>query len=319
MKRYRWVGFSWMMMGAAIALNVLNAIAPASAAPPEIAVTAPTAAVHLPQALLLGVVQGMTEFLPISSTAHLIAVSKLLGWGTPSVAFSAILELGSVAALVWYFWQDLVKIFGGTVEAFRTSNSRLQPFQLALGISLGTLPIILFGLLIKHLIPDFEHSPLRSLNSIAIASIIMAIVLAIAERLGKRQRGFDTLQATDGILMGLAQALSMIPGVSRSGSTLTAGLFMGLERATAARLSFLLGIPAISLAGLLGVVDVLDAGLGATELLTMLVGGITSVVCSYFAIGWLLTYLQTQTTWIFVWYRLAFGIALLAMGKLLPH
>ena len=266
---------------------------------------------NLFQAVVLGMVQGLTEFLPISSTAHLKVVPVILGWGDPGVAFTAVIQLGSIAAVLWYFWSDLKQITTGAIRAIARSDYNSQDFRLALGIALGTIPIVIFGLLIKVLIPDFDNSPVRSLGAIAIASIVMSLLLGLAEKLGKHKRNFDELGVKDGIWMGLAQAIALIPGVSRSGSTLTAGLFAGLERAAAARFSFLLGIPAITLAGLVELRGALNAGIGDGELLTILAGVISAAIFSYIAIAWLLRYLQTQNTWIFVWYRLAFGIAIL--------
>jgi undecaprenyl-diphosphatase len=149
------------------------------------------------------------------------------------------------------------------------------------------------------------------MGAIAIASIVMSLLLGIAETIGKRKRNFEALGLQDGIVMGLAQAMSLIPGVSRSGSTLTAGLFMGLERAAAARFSFLLGIPAITLAGLVELKDVLQAGVGTSELISLIVGLISTLVFSYLSIAWLLRFLQTQSTWVFIWYRLVFGVVIL--------
>ena len=266
---------------------------------------------NLFQAVVLGMVQGLTEFLPISSTAHLKVVPVILGWGDPGVAFTAVIQLGSIAAVLWYFWSDLKQITTGAIRAIARSDYNSQDFRLALGIALGTIPIVIFGLLIKVLIPDFDNSPVRSLGAIAVASILMSLLLGLAEKVGKHKRNFDELGVKDGIWMGLAQALALIPGVSRSGSTLTAGLFAGLERATAARFSFLLGIPAITLAGLVELRGAFNAGISNGELLTILVGVISAAIFSYIAIAWLLRYLQTQNTWIFVWYRLAFGIAIL--------
>ncbi|NEP43908.1 MAG: undecaprenyl-diphosphate phosphatase, partial [Okeania sp. SIO2H7] len=202
------------------------------------------------QAVILGMVQGLTEFLPISSTAHLKIVPVALGWGDPGVAFTAVIQLGSIFSVVWYFWQDLTKIVIGAYKSIVTSDYQSPDFRMAVGIVLGSIPIILFGLLIKIFIPDFDNSALRSTVAIAIASIVMALLLGIAEKIGSRKRNFEQLDIKDGILMGLAQALALVPGVSRSGSTITGGLFMGLERATAAKFSFLLGLPAITLAGL---------------------------------------------------------------------
>jgi undecaprenyl-diphosphatase len=271
----------------------------------------PTTQVNIFQAAVLGMVQGLTEFLPISSTAHLKAIPVALGWGDPGVTFTAIIQLASIAAVLWYFWSDLSQITMGAVKAIRTSDYQSQDFRMALGIALGTIPIVVFGLLIKVFIPDFDKSPLRSMGAIAIASIGMSLLLGFAEMIGKRKRNFEALGLQDGIVMGLAQAMALIPGVSRSGSTLTAGLFMGLERATAARFSFLLGIPAITLAGLVELKDVLQAGVNSSELVSLIVALISTLVFSYLSIAWLLRFLQTQSTWVFIWYRLVFGVVIL--------
>jgi undecaprenyl-diphosphatase len=270
--------------------------------------------INLFQSLVLGFIQGVTEFLPISSTAHLKVIPIILGWGDPGVAYTAVIQLGSIAAVLWYFWKDLTEIILGAYHAITQSKYDSQEFRLALGIALGTLPIIFLGLCVKIFIPDFDNSPLRHLSSIAIASIFMSVLLAIAEKFGKRLRNFEDLTVRDGILMGLAQAMAIIPGVSRSGSTLTAGLFMKLERAVAARFSFLLGIPAITLAGLVELKGAIkEEGLGHDGPLALIVGVISATFFSYVAIAWLMKFLQTQNTWIFVWYRLAFGVAILTM------
>jgi len=262
------------------------------------------------QGFILGMVQGLTEFLPISSTAHLKVVPVLLGWGDPGVTFTAVIQLGSIAAVLWYFWGDLSQLAQGTWAAVRKKDFQAQDLRVSLGIALGTLPILVCGLYIKVFVPDYDNSPLRSLLSIAIVSIVMALFLAVAERCGQRQRGFTALTMLDGILMGCAQALALVPGVSRSGSTLTAGLFQGLERATAARFSFLLGIPAITLAGLVELKDLLDANISQAEWLPIGVGVLSAAAFSYASIAWLLRFLQTRNTWVFVWYRLAFGVAI---------
>jgi undecaprenyl-diphosphatase len=271
------------------------------------------------QAVILGIVQGLTEFLPISSTAHVKVVPVVLGWGDPGVAFTAVIQLGSIAAIIWYFWDDLTQVIANMVKSIRRSDYGSSDFKLGLGILLGTVPIVFFGLLIKIFIPDFDNSPLRSTATIAVVSIVMAVLLAIAEVIGKRKRNFENLGLQDGITMGLAQTLALIPGVSRSGSTLTAGLFMGLERATAARFSFLLGIPAITLAGLVELQGLLSDGLGSIGIVPLIGGLIAAVISSYLAIFWLIRFLKQHTTWVFVWYRLAFGVVILlaiATGQL---
>lgn len=274
---------------------------------------------NLFQAIAIGIVQGLTEFLPISSTAHVKMVPVVLGWGDPGVAFTAVIQLGSIAAMLWYFWDDLRQVVGGMAKAALAGKYNSPDFRLGLGILLGTIPILVGGLLIKALIPDFDNSPLRSSSTIAIVSIVMALLLGLAEVVGTRKRTFEALDLKDGLTMGLAQALALVPGVSRSGSTLTAGLFMGLERATAARFSFLLGIPAITLAGIVELKGLLEGGLGSVGLVPLLGGLIAALVSSYLAIFWLLRFLKQHSTWVFVWYRLAFGTAILlalATGKM---
>ena len=271
----------------------------------------PLSRINLFQALIIGVVQGLTEFLPISSTAHVKIVPVMLGWGDPGVAFTAIIQLGSIVAILSYFWADLRQLIVNMARATVESRFDSSDFRVGLGILIGTLPIVFFGGLIKLFIPDFDQSPLRSSNAIAIASIAMAALLAMAEILGKRKRGFSGLGLLDGIGMGVAQALALIPGVSRAGSTLTAGLFMGLERATAARFSFLMGIPAISLAGLVELKGFLEAEANYIGLVPMIGGLLSALLSSYLVIFWLLRFLKNHSTWVFVWYRLGFGAVIL--------
>ncbi|MGY6530444.1 MAG: undecaprenyl-diphosphate phosphatase [Cyanobacterium sp.] len=263
------------------------------------------------QAFFLGFVQGITEFLPISSSAHLKVVPMALGWGDPGVAFTAIIQLGSILAVIWYFWQDLKDLTLGMLKAWQTKNYDTHEFKIGTGILVGTIPICVAGLGIKLFVDDFDGSAVRGLSAIALASIIMSILLAVAEKFCYPKRNFDDLSIKDGILMGLAQTLALIPGVSRSGSTITAGLFINLERSTAARFSFLLGIPAITLAGLVELKDVLTVNLTSESIMPLVVGTISSAIFSYLAIAWLIRFLQKKKTWIFVWYRLAFGLIIL--------
>ncbi len=273
------------------------------------------------QAVILGMIQGLTEFLPISSTAHLKAIPVAIGWGDPGVTFTAIIQLGSIVAVIWYFWQDLREICLGMFQGIRTSDYQSLDFRLAMGIGLGTIPICLVGLGLKLLVEDLDNSPFRSMTAIAIASIVMSLLLALAEKFSQHKRNFEELRIKDGIWMGIAQTLALIPGVSRSGSTITAGLFGNLERSTAARFSFLLGIPAITIAGIVELKDVLSQGIAQSEIISVIIGLISSGIFSYLAIAWLIKYLQTKDTWIFVWYRLIFGLAILVgVGtKLIPN
>lgn len=262
------------------------------------------------KALVLGVVQGLTEFLPISSTAHLKVVPVLLGWGDPGIAFTAVIQLGSILAVLAYFRRDLAEVGRGVSRAFRHGQWNDPSARLGLAIGLGTVPILLAGLAVKLWFPGFEVSPLRSMTSIAVVSIVMALLLALAELLGRRQRRIGDVAARDGLFVGLAQALALVPGVSRSGSTLTASLLDGWQRPAAARFSFLLGIPAITLVGLVelraAIANPLNGGL-----LPTLVGVLSAAIVSWLAIAWLLRFLQQHSTWLFVAYRLVFGLVIL--------
>jgi undecaprenyl-diphosphatase len=271
---------------------------------------APSLGVACWHALVLGVVQGLTEFLPISSTAHLKVVPLLLGWGDPGVAFTAVIQLGSILAVLAYFRLDLLEVARGMSRALRDGRWSDPSARLGVAIALGTLPIVLAGMALKLGFPGYEHSPLRSVTSIAVVSIVMALLLGLAELVGRRRRHLDGVMPRDGLLVGLAQALALVPGVSRSGSTLTASLFDGWERASAARFSFLLGIPAITLAGLVELKDALHESANG-GLLPTLVGVLAATVVSWLAIAWLLRFLQRNSTWIFVAYRLLFGVVLL--------
>ena len=268
------------------------------------------------EALVLGIVQGLTEFLPISSTAHLRVVPALLGWDDPGVSVTAAIQLGSVAAVVAYFRQDLTQVLRGISRAVRYGQWREPEARLGVAMVIGTLPILVLGLGIKvfwH--AGYASSPLRSVPSIAIVSIVMALLLALAECFGPRLKQLEGVTSRDGFVVGLAQALAVIPGVSRSGSTLTASLFDGWKRADAARFSFLLGIPAISIAGLVELKSALSLGSGAGPL-PLVVGILSAAVVSWLAIDWLLRFLQRNSTWIFVGYRLVFGAGLLVWWAL---
>lgn len=254
-------------------------------------------------AILLGLVQGITEFLPISSTAHLLIMTKLLGWqDLGEKYFVDAIQFGSVMAVLLYFWSDLKQIVSGGWVAYQHKDWQREEWKILLGIAIGALPALIIGYLFRDAIPE---SPLV----IALASIVMALLLGLAEQVGYRKRGFNLLQIKDGVLVGLGQTLALVPGVSRSGSTLTTGLFLGLQRETAARFSFLLGLPTLAIATLFQS----RKALGHIEILIPLLFGILSAfIFSYLAIAWLLRYLQQQSTWVFVWYRLAFGTAILA-------
>ncbi|MEB3235382.1 MAG: undecaprenyl-diphosphate phosphatase [Cyanobacteriota bacterium] len=262
------------------------------------------------RSLVLGVVQGLTEFPPIRSSAHLKVVPVLLGWGDPGVSFTAVIQLGSIVAVFAYFWSDLQQVGRAMARAWRHGQWADPEARLGVAMALGTVPIVVAGLAIKRWLPDYDNSPLRSMTSIAVVSMVMALLLALAELVGRRQRQLDQVSAADGLWVGLAQALALVPGVSRSGSTLTAALFTGWQRAAAARFSFLLGLPAITLAGLAEIKDAVATPANGGPL-PLLVGLLSAGVVSWLAIAWLLRYLQRHGTWVFVVYRLLFGAAIL--------
>ena len=276
----------------------------------------PSASISLLEAcwrdLVLGIVQGLTEFLPISSTAHLKVVPVLLGWGDPGVSVTAAIQLGSIVAVIAYFRADLAQVLRGIARAFHHGQWREPEARLGIAMAVGTLPILAIGLVIKLFWDEgYETSPLRSVPSIAVVSIVMALLLALAERIGPRVKTLKDVSGRDGLVVGAAQVLALIPGVSRSGSTLTASLFDGWQRADAARFSFLLGIPAITIAGIVELKDAFAASAEAGPL-PLLVGIISATVVSWLAIDWLLKFLQRHSTWVFVAYRLIFGVLLLA-------
>ena len=260
------------------------------------------------EAIVLGIVQGLTEFLPISSTAHLRIVPAFAGWEDPGAAFTAVTQLGTLAAVLLYFRRDLLGIARAWLAGLRdpvrraTAESRLGWY-----ILVGTIPILVFGFLFS----DQIETGARNLRLIGTTMIVLGLVLLAAEKVGTRSRELDTLRWRDGILVGFAQAAALVPGVSRSGATISAGLFLGLERAAAARYSFLLSVPAVVLSGLYELRDIggdSDATVGATALATVL-----AFVVGYASIAFLLRYLATHTVYVFVAYRIALGALVLAL------
>jgi undecaprenyl-diphosphatase len=269
------------------------------------------------QAIVLGLVQGLTEFLPISSTAHLRIVPELLGWEDPGAAYSAVIQLGTVAAVLIYFRKDLVTLGGAFFrqlwkrQPFATTESRLAWFVLV-----GTLPIGFAGLAFKKSI----ETSLRSLYVISASLIVLALVLLVVERRASHQRTLADMRWSDGILVGVWQALALIPGASRSGTTITGALSLGLRREDAARYSFLLSIPATTLAGVFELKHLLEAT-ERPSAVALWTGTLVAFVSGMAAIAWLLRFLRTHSTLLFVGYRVALGgllLLLLHQGVLRP-
>ena len=263
------------------------------------------------KSFFLGIIQGFTEFLPISSTAHLKVVPYLFGWNDLGVSFSASIQLGSAVAIIYYFRNQISLLINSFFSAFNPSKGfKDENSRLFLYIFVTSIPILVFGLLIKLYWPNYSDSNLRGLFSIAITSIVMALLLALSEIYGKRNKLFVDINLNDVIKLGLAQSLALFPGVSRSGITLTSALFSGVERKTAARLSFLVGIPAVSISGLVELFSLFRV-LSVIDIIPIIIGIISSFFSSIFAIDLFLKFLSKNNTLVFVYYRLAFGIFIL--------
>jgi undecaprenyl-diphosphatase len=261
------------------------------------------------EAIVLGVVQGLTEFLPISSTAHLRIVPAFVGWDDPGAAFTAVVQLGTMAAVLLYFRRDLWGITREFLLGLRRPEHRSTlDFRMGVLIIIGTIPIGIFGLIFK----DQIESGARDLYVIGVAMIVLGLALLWAEEVSTRMRELDSLTTRDGVLIGVAQACALVPGVSRSGSTITAGLFLGFNRPAAARYSFLLSVPAVVLSGLFELRKI-GEGNGAGAVPTAIATLIAFIV-GYASIAFLLRYLASHSTLVFVVYRVAVGALVLALA-----
>ena len=260
------------------------------------------------EAIVLGIVQGLTEFLPISSTGHLRIVPAFLGWDDPGAAFTAVTQLGTLAAVLVYFRNDLWRIAVAWLRSLRDPEvRRTTDARLGWYILIGTIPISIFGYAFSDQIEDEA----RNLNLIGSTLIVLGLILLLAERAGKRERDLEDLTLRDGIAIGFAQALALVPGVSRSGATLTMGLFLNLERAAAARYSFLLSVPAVVLSGVYELKDI--GGEGAVGAAPTAIATLLAFVSGYAAIAFLLRFLATNSTFVFVVYRVVLGVVVLSL------
>ncbi|TCC19905.1 undecaprenyl-diphosphate phosphatase [Kribbella sindirgiensis] len=260
--------------------------------------------------IILGIVEGLTEFLPVSSTGHLTIVSKMLGLkiDDPSITgFTAVIQIGAIAAVVLYFWKDIKRIAIAWVRGLAKPEHRGE-FDHRMGwyVIVGSMPIVIVGFLARDLI----SGPLRSLWWVAGALIGWSVVMVAAERLGPKSRPLTRITLIDAVVMGLVQCLALIPGVSRSGATISAGLFCGLDRVAATRIAFLLGIPALVGAGIYELKDALTGDVGAVPLL---VGTVVSFVVAYASVAWLLRFVAKHSTEIFAFYRVLLGLVLVIL------
>ncbi len=260
---------------------------------------------------ILGVVQGITELMPVSSTAHMRLVPAVLGWQDPGSAFSAAMQMAALAAVISYFWADIRWLTTDSIAAALRGRFRDKSFQFVLWIVVATIPIGIAGLALSHVL-NRCGSPLRTLGVIGWACMVMAALLAGAEIWARHRRTIKDATLIDAVVIGLAQVGALIPGVSRSGSTLTAGLMLGFERAEAARLSFLLGLPAIALAGLKEIYELHKVHLDAHGWSVLAVGLVVASISAFFAIWGLMRILENFSSWPFVIYRFLLGVVILA-------
>lgn len=264
---------------------------------------------------LLGIVQGITELLPISSTAHMRIVPALLGWQDPGSAFSAAMQLAALAAVVSYFWGDVCKLATNSLRAVANRNFRDRHLRFSLWIMFATVPIGVAGLSFSGVL-NACGSPLRTLTVVGWACIVMAVFLALAEVCARHKRTLENVSLLDAMIVGIAQIGALVPGVSRSGSTLTAALALGLKREEAARFSFLLGLPAIALAGFKELWELYKAQMSLDGWSILLVGLVVASASAFVAIWGLMRILERFSTWPFVVYRGALGLILISFGLL---
>ena len=260
------------------------------------------------EAIVLGIVQGLTEFLPISSSGHLRIVPAFAGWEDPGAAFTAVIQLGTMAAVLLYFRKDLIAIARGWFAGLRDPSLRgTLDSRMGWYLIVGTIPIVIFGFAFD----DQIEEDARSLTLIGTTLIVLGIVLWIADHTGKRTREVDNVTWRDSLIIGFAQAAALVPGVSRSGATITAGLFLGFDRAAAARFSFLLSVPAVVLSGLYQMRDI--GGEGAVGFVPTALATIAAFVSGYLSIAFLLKFLTSHTLDVFVAYRVILGVVVLAL------
>jgi undecaprenyl-diphosphatase len=260
------------------------------------------------EVIVLGLVQGLTEFLPISSSAHLRITSEVFFGRDAGAAFTAVTQLGTEAAVVVYFAKDIGHLVGVWFRGFRVPMVRItDDYKIAWLVIIGTIPIAVLGLLFE----DSIQTVGRNLYLIATTLIVFGLLLGLAEKVGRQRIELRKITPKDGILLGFAQAMALIPGVSRSGGTITAGLFLGMTRPAIVRYSFLLAIPAVVASGIFQIPDVFEGGADAPTPVQMIVATIIAFVLGYASIAWLLRYVERHSVYVFVWYRVALGGVLL--------
>jgi undecaprenyl-diphosphatase len=261
------------------------------------------------KAVILGVLQGLTEFLPISSSAHLRIFPDILGWGDPGAAFTAVIQIGTELAVLIYFRNDLWRI-GSTwwLSLFRPELRGQQDSRMGWYIIVGSLPIVVLGVLLR----DVIEREFRNLWITGVTLIVLGVILGVADRVGSTSRGVKDMTLTHSVLLGAAQALALVPGVSRSGATISMGRLLGYDREAATRFAFLLAVPAVIGAGIFQLQDI-PGGENSYGAFPTLVATVVSFIVGYSAIAWLLRYVSTNSYLPFVIYRIVLGVLVLTM------
>ncbi len=276
------------------------------------------------QAVILGIVQGLTEFVPISSSAHLVIIPWLFHWNDPGLSFDIALHLGTLVALLTFFWSDWVRLVrAGLASIIERKIGADSDRRLAWFLVIGTIPGGLVGWLGESKIEELFHQPdtphrLGAMTAMAVIIVLLGIALFVAERIARHLRGLNQVSFKDAIVIGLSQALAIFPGVSRSGSTITAGLALGLQRETAARFSFLLSAPIMLAAGLKSLLDVrselASGAMAQSDLFLFAIGFVAAAISGYLCIKYLLKFLQKNSTDVFVYYRWALAVLVIVVA-----
>lgn len=263
-------------------------------------------------AIIMGIVQGLSEFLPISSSAHLRLVPVALHFYDPGAGFTAVIQIGTVVAVVIYFWKDLAAAFKAWARSITDRDSRPTPeARMGWAVFVGTLPVIIVGVALRH---QIKSESLRSLYVVAASMIGMAIIMWVAEIYGRKSRKLKDVTATDGLLPGVLQCLALIPGMSRSGSTITGAFFEGFDREAATRFSFLMSVPSVLGAGVFELFEARkELSASGVGFVATAVATVVSFVVGYATIKFLISWISKHGISIFVWYRLALGILLLVL------
>lgn len=265
------------------------------------------------KAILLGVVQGLTEFLPVSSTAHLRIIPSFFGWGDIGASYTAVIQVGTMIAIILYFRNDLMNMTKAMMLSIKTKDFKSKDTRLLLMIIIGTIPIVIAGFLLKDLI---RHQ-FRNMYIVAASLIFFSIILMIADRITRKKVDLNSITYKDGIIIGIFQAMALIPGASRSGSTISGAFFRNMTREDAARFSFLLSIPAVLLSGVYELFSQRATLLsGESAVLSLVIATVVSGVVGYWSIWFLLSFIKKHSMMLFVVYRVFFGILIIVLLSL---